>query len=236
MIEAWQNDQALKRDRRGDARSGLLSPSPGAGRAPRDAYFLGLPCRRARLQGEEAAGVAVPRLRQPRTRLEMCREEVRLNHRLAPAYYLGVDSIVRREDDLYLVADEQPGAVEYVVRMRRSPEERTLASLAVRGRGSADRGGRRRSCRQNCPLSSHSGSSPASGPRSRRYCWSRSRRTTRTLGDVGPPALAPDRLLAAERFTTAFLAARRDQISEPSGGGTGPGLPRRLARRARDRG
>ncbi len=25
-------------------------------------------------------------------RLEMCREEVRLNHRLAPAYYLGVDS------------------------------------------------------------------------------------------------------------------------------------------------
>ena len=34
-----------------------------------------------------------------------------------------------------------------------------------------------------------------------------------TLGDVGPPTLAPDRLLAAERFTTAFLAARRDQIS-----------------------
>ena len=33
-------------------------------------------------------------------RLRMCREEVRLNRRLAPGYYLGVDAILRRDGEL----------------------------------------------------------------------------------------------------------------------------------------
>ena len=42
-------------------------------------------------------------------RLETCREEVRLNHRLAPAYYLGVDSIVRRDNGFHLVSVSSRG-------------------------------------------------------------------------------------------------------------------------------
>ena len=104
------------------------------------------------------------RLREPRRRLEMCREEVRLNHRLAPAYYLGVDSIVRRENGLRLVSGEQPGAVEYAVRMLRIPEERTLASLAGRGSARRARCGRRR--QESRDLSSFRRSGPRRCPHS----------------------------------------------------------------------
>ena len=143
-------------------------------------------------------------------RLEMCREEVRLNHRLAPAYYLGVDSIVRREDDLYLVADEQPGAVEYAVRMRRIPEERTLASLAVRDALTEEDVDAVAGRIAHFHLTADEAPPQA---RDLAVLLEPFEENHETLGDVGPPALAPDRLLAAERFTTAFLAARRDQIS-----------------------
>src|SRR5215212_7180793 len=65
-------------------------------------------------------------------RRAMCREEVRLNRRLAPRYYLGVDSIAGGPDGLRLVPDDRPGAVEYAVRMLRVPEDRTLESLMTR--------------------------------------------------------------------------------------------------------
>ncbi len=143
-------------------------------------------------------------------RLEMCREEVRLNHRLAPAYYLGVDSIVRREDGLRLVSGEQPGAVEYAVRMLRIPEERTLSSLAARGALGADdvdavarRVATFHRCADQAP----------SRARKLAVLLEPFVENHETLGDVGPPTLTADRLLAAERFTTAFLAARRDQIA-----------------------
>lgn len=143
-------------------------------------------------------------------RLEMCREEVRLNYRLAPEYYLGVDSIVRGEDDLYLVADEQPEAVEYAVRMRRIPEERTLASLAARGaltENDVDAVARR--------IAAFHLTADQAPPQARDLAvlLEPFEENHETLRDVGPPALTPDRLLAAERFTTAFLAARREQIS-----------------------
>jgi aminoglycoside phosphotransferase family enzyme/predicted kinase len=143
-------------------------------------------------------------------RLEMCREEVRLNHRLAPAYYLGVDSIIRRGDDLHLVADEQPGAVEYAVRMCRIPEERTLASLAARHaltENDVDAVARRIAA-----FHLVADEAPAKA-RDLAVLLEPFEENHETLGDVGPPALTPDRLLAAERFTTAYLAARRDQIS-----------------------
>lgn len=70
-------------------------------------------------------------------RLHFCREEVRLNRRLAPDVYLGVARISRapdgyRLDDADAKTDMPP--VEYAVRMVRLPEERLLDRLAASGR------------------------------------------------------------------------------------------------------
>ena len=58
-----------------------------------------------------------------------CREEVRVNHELAPGIYLGVRAIVRSDDGFRIVADGAPDAVEYVVEMRSFSEDDTFAGL-----------------------------------------------------------------------------------------------------------
>ena len=143
-------------------------------------------------------------------RHEMCREEVRLNRRLAPTYYLGVDSIVAGPGGLRLIPADQPGAVEYAVRMRRIPEELTIESLAAQGAltearvdAVAERLARFHLAADHAPPEART---PARllGPFEENH---------ETLNDVGPPVLAGPRLRAAERFTAAFLAARREQIA-----------------------
>lgn len=78
-------------------------------------------------------------------RRHFCEEEVRLNRRLAPEVYLGVVPIVRGDDGLEVEIDdggrddEEPAVgggrevVEWAVRMRRLPTDRTLQSLLERG-------------------------------------------------------------------------------------------------------
>ena len=67
-------------------------------------------------------------------RREMCLAEVRLNARLAPDIYLGVRSLQRREGgSLELDGPAAPGAVDFLVEMRRYDEDQTLASAAARG-------------------------------------------------------------------------------------------------------
>ncbi len=65
-----------------------------------------------------------------------CLEEVRLNRRLAPTVYLGVVPILAT-GDAYKVADgdlSDPRAVDYLVKMRRLPQERRLDALVVADR------------------------------------------------------------------------------------------------------
>jgi aminoglycoside phosphotransferase family enzyme/predicted kinase len=64
----------------------------------------------------------------PQRRREMCREEVRLNRRLAPDLYLGVRAVAAGADGLVLAAEDHPRAVDYLVEMRRYDERRTLAA------------------------------------------------------------------------------------------------------------
>jgi aminoglycoside phosphotransferase family enzyme/predicted kinase len=67
-------------------------------------------------------------------RRHFCHEEVRLNGRLAPDAYLGVRSIVRRNNGFELAeADENQSAVEYAVEMRRLPTDRSLDRLLAAG-------------------------------------------------------------------------------------------------------
>ena len=66
-----------------------------------------------------------------------CREEVRLNARLAPGVYLGVLALQWQRGGFALVPAERPTApgkiVDWVVLMRRLPEDRMLSSLMARG-------------------------------------------------------------------------------------------------------
>lgn len=65
-------------------------------------------------------------------RHEYCREEVRLNRRLAPDIYLAVRAVMPA-DDLRLAPEDTPGAVDYAVEMRRYDEESTLARRLAAG-------------------------------------------------------------------------------------------------------
>ena len=69
-------------------------------------------------------------------RYELCRQEVRLNRRLAPEAYLGVVPIVR-DGRRFLLGDESrnfdPKAQEYAVKMRRLPEGRMFDRLVRTG-------------------------------------------------------------------------------------------------------
>ena len=73
----------------------------------------------------------------PARRREMCLDEVRLNRRLAPSVYLGVRGIARTSSGAELCDVDDPGAVDYVVEMRRYDEEQTLAATLQRRRGDA---------------------------------------------------------------------------------------------------
>jgi uncharacterized protein len=66
-------------------------------------------------------------------RYQFCQEEVRLNRRLTPRVYRGVFPIIRGQQGFALGAEPveqfEPAAVEYAVKMRRLPDERSLERL-----------------------------------------------------------------------------------------------------------
>jgi uncharacterized protein len=73
-------------------------------------------------------------------RRAMCREEVRLNRRLAPGLYLGTVGIVPREDGGVSLEsdDDAPGVIEVGVLMRRYEERDTLAARWSAGTATAE--------------------------------------------------------------------------------------------------
>jgi aminoglycoside phosphotransferase family enzyme/predicted kinase len=71
-------------------------------------------------------------------RHDLCREEVRLNRRLAPDVYLGVRALVPAGSGVRLAPEATPGAIEYVVEMRRYDEDSTLARRVAAGTARED--------------------------------------------------------------------------------------------------
>ena len=69
-------------------------------------------------------------------RRQYCEEEVRLNHRLAPTVYLGIVPVLQTREG-YRVREavnmQDAEVVDYLVRMRRLPPERTLDALIANG-------------------------------------------------------------------------------------------------------
>jgi aminoglycoside phosphotransferase family enzyme/predicted kinase len=145
----------------------------------------------------------------PERRLRMCREEVRLNRRLAPGYYLGVDGILRQAGRYSLGPEEHPAAVDYAVRMRRVPEELSLARLIERDQlqpPELDAVGRRLAA-----FHLAADQAPPEG-RDLSHLERSLRENVATLESIGPPALSPLRIQAMRHFTEAYLTACREQL------------------------
>ncbi len=143
-------------------------------------------------------------------RREMCVEEVRLNRRLAPAYYLGVDAIVARDHGFSLSSEDDPRAIEYAVRMNRVPEERTAGRLLERGelRGEHVEAIARRLA------AFHREAAPAPDAfRDLSPLHDALRENIETLMAEGPPSIDEHRVRAAGDFTEAFVERRGSQLA-----------------------
>jgi hypothetical protein len=145
----------------------------------------------------------------PSRRHEMCREEVRLNRRLAPQIYLGVVGIARSEDRYTLTSEDDPVAIEYAVEMRRVAEGRSLAALANRGELAPPRV--EAVARRLARFHAEAPVAPAER-RELDILVATLEENLTTLREAGVGILGGGRLDAAERFTRKFLAARREQL------------------------
>jgi hypothetical protein len=149
-------------------------------------------------------------------RREMCHEEVRLNRRLAPRIYLRVIGVARDDERWRLTAEDDPAACEYAVEMRRVEERRSLAALAAAGTLRAEHV----SATAAVLAAFHAAAPPAARERRRLAVLEATLdENVVTLRDSGLGVIEPSRLDAAEHFTRAFLAARRDQLEARAEGG-----------------
>lgn len=147
-------------------------------------------------------------------RRDLCREEVRLNRRLAPDVYLGVRAIVDRRGDLMLNGDRDD-AVEWAVEMRRLPEQRTMAALLDVGRlttaGVSAAGRRLAAFHADAEVPAEPpGPGEVKRPIDENF---------QPLLDLDLPARERRRLAAAGRFFDAFAIGRRDLLAERAASG-----------------
>ena len=149
-------------------------------------------------------------------RHRMCQEEVRLNRRLAPRIYLGVVGIARRGDRYALTGEDDPEAIEYAVEMRRVDEERSLAALVAR-----DELERSQLAAVAARLARFHAEAPVAAAERRDVgvLIDTLDENLATLREAGGAILGPERLDAAERFTGAFMSARRPELEARARGG-----------------
>lgn len=152
----------------------------------------------------------------PARRLEMCREEVRLNRRLAPDLYLGVRGVAPTADGVELTEETDPRAIDFVVEMRRYDETRTLESLLERGeleRADVVAVGRTVARFHAAARRAHAGDAPVLAVE-RRF----GRNVHELLGELEQLAEI-GRVLALGRFAHAFVTAHADTFQTRLGRG-----------------
>jgi aminoglycoside phosphotransferase family enzyme/predicted kinase len=149
-------------------------------------------------------------------RREMCREEVRVNRRAAPGTYLGVRAVVARDGGLALADDDDPGALEYVVEMRRFDEDETLAARLARGGVETAAigvvGERLAAFHRDCEIVV---GVPGAEPVKRTVDDNFASLHALLATDPG----AGERLVAAERFAAAFLGGRWSDLDRRAASG-----------------
>jgi uncharacterized protein len=142
-------------------------------------------------------------------RHEMCREEVRLNRRLAPDIYLQVVGIVRVAGRYSLASENDPEAVEHAVEMRRVEEDRSLAALA--SGGELEPWHVEAVARRVARFHAEAPSVPPEVAHVDQLAAALEENLA-TLRAAGARVLDEPLLAAAERFTWSFLEARRGDL------------------------
>jgi aminoglycoside phosphotransferase family enzyme/predicted kinase len=144
-------------------------------------------------------------------RRELCLAEVRLNRRLAPSIYLGVRALVSSDGEWELSAEpNHPQAGEYAVEMRRFERGATLDRLLARGRVGVDEiralGRRLGDFHRQAASVEAPGGWPGHIARSLNENFE-------TLVSFADQVVSGQQLAAAERFSSAFLVARRAELA-----------------------
>jgi len=138
----------------------------------------------------------------PTRRRDLCREEVRLNRRLAPDLYLGVRAIVRTSRGFELAAEDDADGVDFLVEMRRYDEHSTLAARL--SRGELDRADVIAVARVLAAF--HAGAEQVAAPGPRHVALQRRMlENTHELLSLVDQRDEVDRVLALERFVHAFV-------------------------------
>jgi len=145
-------------------------------------------------------------------RRSLCHEEVRLNRRLAPSIYRGVRALVRDQRGWALAKGAYaPGAGEYAVEMRRFDERATLAAQLASGEATGER--MRELGRRLADFHRRAEPAPAPGAWPEHLARSLDENLEALLA-VGGGVVESTQLAAAERFVSAFLVARRDELAD----------------------
>lgn len=146
---------------------------------------------------------------------EMCREEVRLNRRLAPDLYRRVVSIVPRGDRFALSWDGDPAALDYAVEMEVVDEERSLEALSAAGVLSASDV----EAVARLLAGFHAAARVVGDPAALRSSLEPVTEILATLREAGAGVVDPVRVRAAIEFTDAFLVRHRPELERRAAAG-----------------
>lgn len=144
-----------------------------------------------------------------RERQRMCHEEVRLNRRLTEDVYLGVRALIQTGGGLALAGADHPGAVEYAVEMRRLPEELFCDRLVDEGRLGKEQIHKIAERIADFHAQADRVNPLPAAPDALKHTIDDN---FQTLFWCRPEALAAPALLAAQRFSNAFLSAHRTEL------------------------
>jgi uncharacterized protein len=141
-------------------------------------------------------------------RHELCREEVRLNSRLAPDVYRGVRAVVPLDGGLRIAAEDDPAAIEYAVEMRRYADDATLDRRLAAGAAAEPEVQRvaRRLARFHRDA--------AIPPEPERALPALEAMLDENFATLGELAVDPAVLDDARRLVDAFLTGRRAELAE----------------------
>ena len=142
----------------------------------------------------------------PERRAEMCREEVRLNRRLAADIYIGVRSIAAGPEGFELADEQDPRAVDYLVEMRRYDERGTLAAKLESGELAAQE----ITAVARLLARFHARAQPATHEALRLAVDRRLSENFKELLAIVERRGEAERLESLERFARAFLSARAE--------------------------
>ena len=147
-------------------------------------------------------------------RQELCREEVRLNSRLAPEVYRGVRAVVSAGDGLRIADEDDPGAIEYAVEMRRYDDESTLDRRLAAGAAAEPE------VRDVARRLAHFHADAAIPPEPGRAVPALDAMLAENFATLGELAVDPAELDDARRLADAFLTGRRAELGRRARSGS----------------